>query len=190
MLRPASPTSPWKTPQPATPRLAPPNVARRKRSLDFLRVVWVASVVFAHDGAPCQLDCNGHRKPSQRPQTLRDDGIVRRKNDGSGSVPPEYPAWPRLNPWVQQIPRTNQFRLRVAHPHARHLPRGSPMVEPLIHFPVLQRQGYGQSGRALRSLCRRYGIPVVRLNKRQYALRHADYELLLVRMSVDVRRAA
>jgi predicted amidophosphoribosyltransferase len=58
------------------------------------------------------------------------------------------------------------------------------MVEPLIHFNKLQRMGYGQSSRALKALCDRYGIPVVRLNKRQYALRESDYRLLLERSMV------
>lgn len=57
------------------------------------------------------------------------------------------------------------------------------MVESLIHFAMLQREGYGNSSRVLNTLCRRYGVPVVRLNKRQFALRQKDYELLLRRAS-------
>ena len=55
------------------------------------------------------------------------------------------------------------------------------MVDHLIHFAELQGAGYGQSARALKVLCARYEVPVVALNKRQYALRQSDYQLLLAR---------
>lgn len=55
------------------------------------------------------------------------------------------------------------------------------MVEPLIHFTELQGAGYGRSSRALKVLCGRYDVPVVALNKRQYALRESDLALLLQR---------
>jgi hypothetical protein len=64
------------------------------------------------------------------------------------------------------------------------------MVERLIHFPEMQRMGYGDSARALRALCDRYNVPVLKLNKRQFALRESDYRLLLERASADVRKAA
>jgi hypothetical protein len=57
------------------------------------------------------------------------------------------------------------------------------MIEPLVHFTEMQPAGYGQSSRALKALCGRYGVPVVRLNKRQFALTKSNYELLVSRMS-------
>lgn len=55
------------------------------------------------------------------------------------------------------------------------------MVEPLIHFTELQGAGYGKSSRTLKLLCNRYRVPVVTLNKRQYALRASDFETLVAR---------
>jgi predicted amidophosphoribosyltransferase len=57
------------------------------------------------------------------------------------------------------------------------------MIDPLVHFPEMQRKGYGQSSRAIKRLCERYHVPIVRLNRRQYALRQRDFELLLQRAS-------
>ena len=57
------------------------------------------------------------------------------------------------------------------------------MVDHLIHFDDLTHKGYGQSSRAIKRLCERYDVPVVRLNRRQYALRQKDFELLLQRAS-------
>jgi hypothetical protein len=62
------------------------------------------------------------------------------------------------------------------------------MIDPLIPFNELQSAGYGLSSRALKVLCSRYGVPVVKLNKRQYALRESDYQLLLKRATI--RKAA
>ena len=55
------------------------------------------------------------------------------------------------------------------------------MVDRLIHFAELQGAGYGKSSRALKMLCNRYSVPVVALNKRQYALRASDFETLITR---------
>ena len=55
------------------------------------------------------------------------------------------------------------------------------MIDSLVHFNQLQRAGYGRTSRTLKMLCTRYDVPVLALNKRQYALRRPDYELLLAR---------
>lgn len=58
------------------------------------------------------------------------------------------------------------------------------MVDRLIHFNELQSAGYGLSSRALKALCDRYNVPVVKLNKRQFALLASDYQLLLKRATI------
>jgi hypothetical protein len=57
------------------------------------------------------------------------------------------------------------------------------MIDSLVHFTEMQDAGYGRSGRALKALCARYDVPVVKLNKRQYALRKSDLDRLLARAS-------
>ena len=48
---------------------------------------------------------------------------------------------------------------------------------------ALKAAGYGKDYRALKALCERYDVPVRKLNKRQFAITEADYQLLLERMS-------
>ncbi len=55
--------------------------------------------------------------------------------------------------------------------------------EPIIHFNELQHAGYGKDSRAVKTLSARYAVPIMRLNKRQYALKQSDYDLLLSRAS-------
>ena len=57
------------------------------------------------------------------------------------------------------------------------------MIEPLIHFAAIQPTLGLQTSRAVRALCQRYNIPIVKLNARQLALRAADYTRLLAKMS-------
>lgn len=53
------------------------------------------------------------------------------------------------------------------------------MIEELIHFPHAASALGLRDTRAVSALCQRYGIPVVKLNKRQRALRVSHYRLLL-----------
>lgn len=57
------------------------------------------------------------------------------------------------------------------------------MPESLLHFPALANAMGFKSTRAVRQLCHRYSIPVVKLSERMNALRQSDYELLLSRAS-------
>jgi hypothetical protein len=57
------------------------------------------------------------------------------------------------------------------------------MPESLHHFPKLAAAMGFQSTRAVKHLCRRYQIPVVRLNRRMNALTDSHYRLLLDRMT-------
>jgi hypothetical protein len=41
------------------------------------------------------------------------------------------------------------------------------MIDSLVHFTEMQNAGFGRSGRALKALCARYDVPVLKLNKRQ-----------------------
>lgn len=62
-------------------------------------------------------------------------------------------------------------------------------IETLVHFPEVASALGFESTRAVKSLCARHQIPVVRLNKRQYALRTSHFELLLVRASGQAEAA-
>lgn len=57
------------------------------------------------------------------------------------------------------------------------------MLDTLVHLPAVASALGFESTRAVRVLCDRYSIPVIRLNGRQNALRASDYELLLDRAS-------
>jgi hypothetical protein len=61
------------------------------------------------------------------------------------------------------------------------------MLDALIHFPELQQAGYGRTGRAVKALCARYDVPVLKLNERQFALKQADHETLMSRMQESVK---
>jgi hypothetical protein len=57
------------------------------------------------------------------------------------------------------------------------------MLDPLLHFPIIADALGFESTRAVKRLCERHEIPVIKLNKRVNALRASDYELLLQRAS-------
>lgn len=62
-------------------------------------------------------------------------------------------------------------------------------IEQLVHFPAVKTAlGFGDS-RAVLALCERHQIPVVRLNKRQYALRTSHFDLLLARATTRAEAA-
>jgi hypothetical protein len=55
-------------------------------------------------------------------------------------------------------------------------------MEKLIRFDAL-RGLTGFSARSLRQACNRHRVPIVKLNRRVFALRASDYETLLTRAS-------
>jgi hypothetical protein len=57
------------------------------------------------------------------------------------------------------------------------------MIDALVHFPAAAAALGFESTRAVKVLCERYQIPIVRLNKRINALKQSDYALLLSRAS-------
>jgi hypothetical protein len=58
------------------------------------------------------------------------------------------------------------------------------MLDRLLHAgPVKSLLGL-ETTRGLRKLCERYQVPLLRLNRRQLAMRETDYQLLIQRMSV------
>ncbi|WP_409188847.1 hypothetical protein [Bradyrhizobium sp. RDM4] len=62
-------------------------------------------------------------------------------------------------------------------------------IESLVHFPEVATALGFEGTRAVKALCERHSIPVVRLNKRQYALRTSDYSLLLARATNQAEAA-
>jgi hypothetical protein len=55
-------------------------------------------------------------------------------------------------------------------------------MDGLIHFREVRHQ-LGFETRTLVRMCDRFDVPLVRLNKRHFALKRSDYELLLKRAS-------
>jgi hypothetical protein len=53
----------------------------------------------------------------------------------------------------------------------------------LIHFSEARRLVGFDSTKALKNACQRFNVPIVKLNRRVFALRHSDLELLLDRAS-------
>jgi hypothetical protein len=56
-------------------------------------------------------------------------------------------------------------------------------IESLVHFPDVAAALGFKDTRAVKVLCRRYAVPVIRLNRRDRAIRTTDYQVLLARMS-------
>lgn len=57
------------------------------------------------------------------------------------------------------------------------------MTEDLIHFAQAKQKSGFRTTKSLVSACQRHGIPIVRFNRRVFALKPSDYELLLRRAS-------
>lgn len=53
----------------------------------------------------------------------------------------------------------------------------------LIHFAEARRLVGFESTKGLKNACQRFQIPIVKLNRRVFALRQSDFELLLDRAS-------
>jgi hypothetical protein len=59
-------------------------------------------------------------------------------------------------------------------------------MDPLIHLPVVAAALGFQSTRAVQVLCERFGIPIIRLNKRVRAMKQSDYTRLIELASEQV----
>lgn len=63
------------------------------------------------------------------------------------------------------------------------------MTPQLVHFRDIRRATGIDSARSLKAVCSRYGISVVRLNKRVLALTSEDFQSLLMRLTNQAEAA-